>query len=523
SLETLNAILGGTGMDADSLQKLANTNKSGFHLELPITLEIEAHGKIIKDAPTRNVLAKIPGTDPDLAHEIVLVGAHMDHLGVDAAGRIYNGAEDNASGTALLMELARTLIERGEQPKRSVYFCAFAAEELGLMGSEAFVNNPPIPLDSVVAMINMDMVGEGGDGASIGGGCNFPEAIDIWEGALTESQLERIYQFKPGYYSDHAPFEDVGIPSFAVFGRGEHKFYHQPEDTAELVQPEVLSEVGGMVYAGMLAFVNHEESLHREGRYERYLWDASETVLIGSPEIPFDLDGDAPDLILYNATGKTSSLEDVLLGLDSFESSLLQESFEVYSRISRIDEIPTGKQIPALALGLGNPLSNNSLPELYRTLQRLDVSFVMVPENQLKKYFGKSGLNAEGLSFLLTARQVGLKSIWEVKKLADGASLAGATTSPVVIRVSGGLKGYNPDLLPESNHCFFLFDVDPIEGLELAAFEALADRIGWPDVGIYAETFEDAEEMIGRWLDAGYEQNLINGLLGDHLVLFLRK
>ncbi|MBU1880682.1 hypothetical protein KKA08_01515, partial [bacterium] len=119
--------------------------------------------------------------------------------------------------------------------------------------------------------------------------------------------------------------------------------------------------------------------------------------------------------------------------------------------------------------------------------------------------------------------QVGLKSIWEVKKLADGASLAGSTTSPVVIHVSGSLKDFDPDLLPESNHSFFLFDVDPVEDIELAAFEELASRIGWPNVGIYAASYADAEEMIGKWLDAGYEQNLINGLLGDHLVLFLRK
>jgi len=519
----LNSILSGTGLDADSLKKLANSNPDGFHLALPITLEIEAHGKVIKDAPTRNVVARIPGSDPVLAHEIVLVGAHMDHLGVDAAGRIYNGAEDNASGTALTLELARTMMERDEHPKRTVCFCTFGAEELGLMGSEAFVENPPIPLDSVVAMINMDMVGEGGEGASIGGGCNFPEAIDIWESALTQEQLDRIFQFKPGYYSDHAPFEDVGIPAFAVFGRGEHKFYHQPEDTAALIHPDVLSEVGGMVYAGIQAFANYPEELFRKDRYQRYLWDASETVLIGSPEFPLEVDGDAPDLFLYDAAGSTTALEEVLCKLDHFESDLLEQPDDKYTRISSLRDIPTGKKIPALCTGLSSPLANSELPELYRTLRRLDVSFVTVPSNQVKNYIKKSGLTAEGLSFLLALHQSGLKSIWEVRNLDQALKLAESSSSPITIHLTSSLKGVDEAAWPAQNTCFFLLDADRVEDLELSQLGKMGEAIGWPKIGVYAETFDEAEDLIDKWLEAGYEQNLINGLLGDHLVYYLKK
>ena len=115
--------------------------------------------------PAQNVIAILPGTDPRLAGQYVVVGAHYDHLGrssegaldPDAVGQIHHGADDNASGTAAVLELARLFTAR--PAKRPIVFVNFSGEELGLLGSEYFVENPPVALDSVQAMINFDMVG----------------------------------------------------------------------------------------------------------------------------------------------------------------------------------------------------------------------------------------------------------------------------------------------------------------------------------------------------------------------------
>ena len=124
-----------------------------------------AHAGLPSELPTQNVVALLRGSDAALAGEYIVVGAHFDHLGrsaasaldPDSAEAIRNGADDNASGTAAVMELARLLSRRA--PRRSVIFVTFSGEELGLLGSQRFVDRPPVPIDRVVAMLNFDMVG----------------------------------------------------------------------------------------------------------------------------------------------------------------------------------------------------------------------------------------------------------------------------------------------------------------------------------------------------------------------------
>jgi len=126
---------------------------------------LAAHNESPRSLPTQNVVALLPGTDPILRGELVIVGAHFDHLGRSTEGAldpdrknvIRRGADDNASGTAAVLELARLFA--AAPSKRSLLFVTFSAEELGLLGSEYFVAHSPVPLDSAVAMVNFDMVG----------------------------------------------------------------------------------------------------------------------------------------------------------------------------------------------------------------------------------------------------------------------------------------------------------------------------------------------------------------------------
>ncbi|SDK45183.1 M20/M25/M40 family metallo-hydrolase [Microbulbifer yueqingensis] len=126
----------------------------GFALPYRAALTSGAsHEKILSP----NVVAVLPGSDPELRDEYVVFSAHLDHLGRDAEGRIVNGAQDNAAGIAIMLETARLFIESGRPPRRSLMFVAVTAEEKGLLGSDYFAQHPPVPTGAMVANINLDM------------------------------------------------------------------------------------------------------------------------------------------------------------------------------------------------------------------------------------------------------------------------------------------------------------------------------------------------------------------------------
>ena len=211
----------------------------------------------------RNVVALLPGSDPDLRHEVVVVGAHYDHLGMGGAGSlapgtraIHNGADDNASGTAALLEVARILAD-GPAPRRPVLFLAFSGEERGLLGSAHYVADPTVPLDDAVAMLNMDMVGRlREDRLTVFGVGTAPE----WDGLLDAANAAMDDPFElvtsPDGYgpSDHSSFYGAGIPVLHFF-TNTHAEYHRPEDDVATLDVAGLERVAGLVgtVAGELA------------------------------------------------------------------------------------------------------------------------------------------------------------------------------------------------------------------------------------------------------------------------------
>jgi len=205
-------------------------------------------------ATTQNVVGIL---DPPsgAAAEAVVVGAHYDHLGLGATGsldpapegKIHHGADDNASGVAGVLELARRLSARRATLERSVVFVGFGAEELGTLGSSYFVKNPPVPLERVVAMANMDMIGRLRDGTlDVHGVGTSP----VWGPLIEESNRDSRLQLKlhEGGYgpSDHSPFYAAGKPVLFVF-TGVHRDYHRPTDTAEKVDAPGIDRVLSLV------------------------------------------------------------------------------------------------------------------------------------------------------------------------------------------------------------------------------------------------------------------------------------
>jgi Zn-dependent M28 family amino/carboxypeptidase len=193
------------------------------------------------DIGAANVVGRVPGTtDPG---RYIVVTAHYDHLGA-RDGVIYYGADDNASGSAALLELAR--IVAAAPLRHSVIFAALDAEEGGMIGASAFVANPPVPLDSIVLNINMDMVSRNVDREIyVAGSYHFPVLADHLRATAARSQLKVLLGHDQPIptrgddwtdQSDHFAFFNKGIP-FAYFGVEDHPDYHSPTDTFENTDP----------------------------------------------------------------------------------------------------------------------------------------------------------------------------------------------------------------------------------------------------------------------------------------------
>ncbi|MEN3026954.1 MAG: M28 family peptidase [Chlorobiota bacterium] len=215
-----------------------------------VSVDIAVAFREVERVRVPNVIGMLRGrTQPQ---EYVLIGAHYDHVGVMATpgsvDSIYNGADDNASGTAGLMLIARALSRMQRSPERTIVFVAFSGEEKGLLGSQAFVRQPPLPLDGCLAMLNMDMIGR-----------NHPDSLSIgvrgeWLLRLIEQENRRLpTPFLIGREaedlfgrSDHASFAARGIP-VAFFHTGLHEDYHKPSDHADKVNPDKVSRVALLV------------------------------------------------------------------------------------------------------------------------------------------------------------------------------------------------------------------------------------------------------------------------------------
>jgi hypothetical protein len=212
-----------------------------------VTLEAE-----LVEVHTANVHGVVPGSDPALADEVIIYGAHIDHVGTDAEGTVYNGADDNASGSAVMLEMARMMARGGVEPARTVLFSAYNAEELGLIGSCHYVGEPIYPLEDTVAMLSIDMVGSGdGSGLIFYGGTYEPFSwlSDLAAAATEDAGLElAIAPMDATYNSDHGCFAWAGIPAMLALTLGPHGYYHTPEDTIDNILIEDLEAAASILW-----------------------------------------------------------------------------------------------------------------------------------------------------------------------------------------------------------------------------------------------------------------------------------
>lgn len=253
-----NKMLKKSGLTVDSLNRsiMKEMMPKSFETNLVVTASSDV---VQKREKTANVIGLLPGTDPVLRDEYLVVGAHYDHLGLGGPGSgsrmpdtvaVHNGADDNASGVAMVMALAGKFGAQPRANKRSIIFVAFSAEEIGLLGSKYFVSHPPVNIKSIRTMFNFDMVGrfdKEKNSISVSGTGTSAEADSLLR--LRESGLSFSVVHSPDGYgpSDHAAFYSANIPVF-YFNTGVHTDYHTPFDDVEKLDFDAQKAVGDYAY-----------------------------------------------------------------------------------------------------------------------------------------------------------------------------------------------------------------------------------------------------------------------------------
>ncbi|MEK6282129.1 MAG: M20/M25/M40 family metallo-hydrolase [Acidobacteriota bacterium] len=297
SRQTAVEMLGGSVTDLSVFEKVADSrgissSTAGDYsvarrLRQPTLHTINVSVDVVRrEVPAHNVIGILPGSDPQLKNEAIVIGAHYDHLGRGGAGslapkegEIHHGADDNASGAAGVLELARLFTTQDPRPRRTIVFIAFSGEEEGLLGSNYYVNHPVVPMANTVAMINMDMIGRlknknlivGGVGTatewrSMLESANFLQSVIVTATAasrsitpmgipmvvsangstIVTSDPSKQFQLtlnEDGFGpSDHSSFYAKQIPVL-FFWTGTHEDYHKPSDTADKINYEDESRI----------------------------------------------------------------------------------------------------------------------------------------------------------------------------------------------------------------------------------------------------------------------------------------
>lgn len=332
---------------------------------------------------TRNVLARLPGESAP--NEYIVIGAHYDHVGTrprqfqrrNTEPQIHNGADDNASGTAGLIELARVL-SSGPRMRRSVLFIAFSGEERGLLGSKHFVKEPTVPLEQIKAMINFDMIGRlSMDRLTIYGTFSAREFDALVKAAAEEHGIKyKAARDVPGN-SDHAPFHRKKIPVLFPF-TAMHKQYHQPEDDWERI------DAGG---AARLLQMCHELIRDVADMTDGPTWldgDAADDLDDASPGDP---KAGTPDVSKFDANAAHAAAAAAVKAADEERANAKKDG----DGKSDADNEAAAPRMPKVRLGI--------MPEYGDT--------------------GKAGLGVEGLVEGGAAEKAGFKDGDRIIRIAD--------------------------------------------------------------------------------------------------------
>jgi len=255
--KVMDAVLKEVNSTTADLKKSLTTFKRPISFPLTAKIRLAVESRHFPQAVGYNVVGYVEGSDPKLRRECVVIGGHFDHTGAHM-GLLFPGADDNASGSATVMEAAKAFAATGRKPKRSVVFALFGGEELGLQGSNWFADHVPGPFDKVAGMINFDMTGEGDGlwGAASAEPAEFRKALE--EGGKSVGILRGLGIIRGVGVrgSDFAPFYAKGIPSASLGSNGPHQAYHQTGDTIYRINPDVMADAAKVAFLAAFAYAD---------------------------------------------------------------------------------------------------------------------------------------------------------------------------------------------------------------------------------------------------------------------------
>jgi hypothetical protein len=504
-----------------------------------IMASVDVKASYDEKRPTRNVLGFIPGSVDRLKNEFIIVAAHMDHLGINPRGEVMNGANDNASGTAVAMEVARILNRDRSKLNRSVVFFLWAAEEQGYQGLKYYCRQPVYPLDKTVAYLTMDMVGHGDGYVEVSGMDYRP---DLWE-FLARRVPEHILKYVQPFtrfsprFPDWEPLLPTGIARFGIGTRGQHLKFHMSRDDVDLINPDLLERTGNFVRAAVEALAGEPSSLIPEFRREDYylkiarLIDCQPLSLGQIAAYPEEAGASWANIRLAVAE-EVAALNgdalrvDVTKGVLSNLGAIKKRSgFSVYSSLARLQE-DIAQRRTAIIPGLGSIRTLANDPLWAKTLAAAGIRFVWLADPS--PFFSEDHFTQEG------------REIW-----------TSLETNGIVIMVSGLTPARRKILLENAGRPFILIehDVPSAEVLELikrkqAVLALLLDAKGaagyfqrldrakrvlessrlmiWNGHPVQeSESIELFRRLTHEILEAGYEwKDILNLFSGTFLSLF---
>ncbi len=257
AFKTADMILEEKGTRCDSLKAVLLRTKKPSSFETGTVIECTVSSHYHPDEKGYNVVGIIEGSDSTLKKECIVIGAHADHCG-QFKNKIFSGADDNASGTAVVMEIARTFATLNVKPKRSIVVVLFGGEEIGLKGSEYFVSHIPQKFSKVAGMLNFDMVGEG-DGTNCSfSSSDFKNILIEADGPVGTLQNTHLMKKDEALLSDYASFLKQGIPCLSFSSNGPHLSYHQTGDTLYRLNPDIMADVAILGFRAAYILANRE-------------------------------------------------------------------------------------------------------------------------------------------------------------------------------------------------------------------------------------------------------------------------
>jgi hypothetical protein len=259
-LNVANDLLEGSRFTLQHLQSIIDSSKKPFSLQTSNLIEYEVHTKYQKEKEVNNVIGILEGTNPALKDSFIILGAHLDHVGSQAGEIYFPGANDNASGCAALLGIAKAFSLSKEKPGYSIAFVFFAGEEQGLNGSKYFVSHLPPMIHKIKYMFNFDCVGFG-DSIQVFGGKSFSS---LWN---TVKQIDRnndklmVSATGEGGGADAEPFFQKGIPTLYFASIYSYKYLHLISDTPETINKDLLAAVTKLGYKSVLYFASSPDTL----------------------------------------------------------------------------------------------------------------------------------------------------------------------------------------------------------------------------------------------------------------------